>query len=175
MLLLVILGGLFQFTDALLNEHSSMAHWSEWWTCIPHLWMLTEVFQLKNAPRNTNGVERVNQDSKECCQCSFLHSSREKSYRNQTDEGRCNAAASRKRQHLQNVHKDEDSQFSPPDKRGHFCAREKHLQIGQRVEVKYDDDVWYAGTLTEYSMPLQGNRLQYLIAMVIQHLLNFIS
>ena len=73
------------------------------------------------------------------------------SYRNQTDEGRRNAAASRKRQRLENIHKDEDSQFSPPDKRGHFCGKEKHLQIGQRVEVKYDDNVWYAGTLTEFN------------------------
>ena len=35
-----------------------------------------------------------------------------------------NAAASRKRQRLQNIHKDEDSQFSPPDKGGHFCGKE---------------------------------------------------
>ena len=25
------------------------------------------------------------------------------------------------------------------------------MQIGQRVEVKYDDGVWYAGTLTEFN------------------------
>ena len=33
------------------------------------------------------------------------------SYRNQTDEGRRNAAESRKCQHLQNIRKDEDFQF----------------------------------------------------------------
>ena len=53
------------------------SHWSEWWTRLPHLRMLTEVFaieteSLRNAPRNTNGVERVNQDSKESGQCSLL-------------------------------------------------------------------------------------------------------
>ena len=73
------------------------------------------------------------------------------SYRNQTDEGRRNTAASRKCQCLQNIHKDEDSHLGPPDKRGHFCGKEKHLQIGHRVEVKYDDSVWYAGTLTEFN------------------------
>ena len=106
---------------------------------------------LSSARPNTNGVETVNQDSKESDQCSLLKAmehlykkdkvtalsyiAAEKkvslSYRNQTDEGRRNAAASRKRQRLQNIHKDEDSQFSPPDKRGHFCGKEKHLQIGQ--------------------------------------------
>ena len=50
-----------------------------------------------------------------------------------------------------NIHKDEDSQFGPPDKRGHFWGKEKHLQIGHRVEVKNDDNVWYTGTLTEFN------------------------
>ena len=129
--------------------------------------MLTEVFaveqeSLKNAPRDTNGVERVNQDSKETnprcllkamehlykkdkvTALSYIAAERKVSlsYRNRTEEGRRNAAASRKRQRLQNIQTDEDSQFGPPDKRSHFCTNKgkgKHLQVdvGQRVEVRY--------------------------------------
>ena len=28
--------------------------------------------------------------------------------------------------------------------------KQSKIKIGQRVEVKYDDDVWYKGTLVEY-------------------------
>ena len=116
--------------------------------------MLTEVFavereSLKNAPRDTNGVERVNQDSKETNPCCLLKAmehlykkdkvtalsyiAAEKkvilSYRNRTEEGRRNAAASRKRQRLQNIQTDEDSQFGPPDKRSHFCTTKEKENI----------------------------------------------
>ena len=45
---------------------------------------------------------------------------------------------------------DKDSEFGPPDKRKHFCDHKKNIQVGQRVEVKYDDGVWYKGTLIEF-------------------------
>ena len=152
--------------DALIHEHKLKAawqqasHWSEWWTRLPHLKMLTEVFavereSLKNATRDTNGVERVHQDSNPRCllkamehlykndkvrALSYIAAERKVSlsYRNRTEEGRRNSAASRKCQRLQNIQTDEDSQFGPPDKRSNFCTNKgkgKHLQVdvGQRV------------------------------------------
>ena len=47
------------------------AHWVEWWTRLPHLRMLCESFSesagasFRRAPKDTNGVERVNLDSKQ--------------------------------------------------------------------------------------------------------------
>ena len=58
-------------------------------------------------------------------------------YRSQTDEMRHKAAASRKRQCLHSTFIDEDTEFGPPDKRRHV----KNSKIGQKVEVKYDNDV----------------------------------
>ena len=47
------------------------AHWVEWWTRLPHLKMLCESFSevtrvsFGKAPKDTNGVERVNLESKQ--------------------------------------------------------------------------------------------------------------
>ena len=71
-------------------------------------------------------------------------------YRSKTDETRRQAAASRKRQRLQGTFTDKDSEFGPPDKRGHFCDNHKKIRVGQRVEVKYDDGIWYKGKLIEF-------------------------
>ena len=57
--------------EALLGEKqivaswSQTSHWGEWWTRLPQLQMLTQVFSHQYAdwhgiPRNTNGVERIN-------------------------------------------------------------------------------------------------------------------
>ena len=61
--------------EALLHENTVKVawqqahHWSEWWMRLPHLKMLSKVFAVENdwsgAPRDTNGVERVNQESKD--------------------------------------------------------------------------------------------------------------
>ena len=47
-------------------------HWVEWWsrTRLPHLCVLCDAFHdpsgaYEKAPRDTNGVERINQDSKQ--------------------------------------------------------------------------------------------------------------
>ena len=52
---------------------------------------------------------------------------------------------------------DKDSEFGPPDKRRHFNNKEvdgKNTQviIGQEVEVRYDDNVWYKGKLIEQKL-----------------------
>ena len=57
--------------EALLGEKqivaswSQTSHWGEWWTRLPQLQMLTQVFSHHGIPQNTNGVERINQDSKQ--------------------------------------------------------------------------------------------------------------
>ena len=78
------------------------------------------------------------------------------SYRNKTDETRRQVAASRKRQRLQSSCNDKDSEFGPPDKRRHFNnkqvdAKNTQVIIGQEVEVRYDDNVWYKGKLIEFN------------------------
>ena len=61
--------------DALLHENAIKLAWKkaqhrvEWWTRLPHLKMLSKVFSIDSdcwsgGPRDTNGVERVNQESK---------------------------------------------------------------------------------------------------------------
>jgi hypothetical protein len=45
-------------------------HWVEWWTRLPNLRILCDAFHdpfgaYEKAPRDTNGVERINQDSKQ--------------------------------------------------------------------------------------------------------------
>ena len=47
---------------------------------------------------------------------------------------------------------DKDSEFGPPDKRGHFskqmCGKgDAQVTICQVVEVRNDDNVWYKGKL----------------------------
>ena len=32
----------------------------------------------------------------------------------------------------------------------HFCNHQKKIIVGQKVEVKYDDDIWYKEKLIEY-------------------------
>ncbi len=93
-----------------------------------------------------------------------------------TTEKNCrNATDSRKRQRAQGHDTDSGADFSPPDKRAHFLEKSSPYQdsslrqktqvntkgkdrinnfsgIGQRVEVKYDDGVWYKGTLTDFDI-----------------------
>lgn len=195
--------------EALLGEKqivtswSQASNWVEWWTRLPHLQMLTPVFSHENADwhgiqRNTNGVERVNQDSKQENPTSLLKAmeylykkdkakalaylAAEKqisvTYRSQTEESRRNSATSRKRQRAQQMDSDEDAQFGPPDKRSNFNkSRKRRIDfdsdsdvvppggkgkgkskkttfkgIGQRVEVRYSDGVWYKGTLVDFNV-----------------------
>ena len=170
--------------DALLDENTlkvawrKAQHWSEWWMRLPHLKMLSKVFAVNSdwsgAPRDTNGVERVNQDSKSgSASCllkamenlykkdkmialSYMAADKNVSlhYRNKSDEARRQAAASRKRQRLQSDCSDRKALFGPPDKRVNFSKYHdtaERYKIGQRVEVRYDDDVWYKGTLIEFN------------------------
>ena len=166
--------------EALLHKETFKAawrqayHWCEWWMRLPHLRMLSKAFTVSQhwsgAPRDTNGVERVNQASKgsitpcllkamellykkdkvEALSYIAAENNISLTYRGKTDETRRQVAASRKRQRQQSHFSDKDSEFGPPDKRKHFCDHKKNIQVGQRVEVKYDDGVWYKGTLIEF-------------------------
>ena len=55
--------------DILKEKWIQAYHWCEWWMRLPHLKMLCEAFTVNTsrarAPRDTNGVERVNQASKD--------------------------------------------------------------------------------------------------------------
>ena len=57
--------------DGMTTFWDCASHWVDWWTRLPHLRMLCNVFSLrenglrKETPKGTNGVERVNQDSKQ--------------------------------------------------------------------------------------------------------------
>ena len=48
----------------------------------------------------------------------------------------------------------DDADFGPPDKRRNFqksdSGKKKSIKVGQQVEVKYDDNIWYKGTLIEH-------------------------
>ena len=102
-------------------------------------------------------------------------------YRSQTEESRHKSATSRKRQREQQMDSDQDAQFGPPDKRSNFnksrkcridldsesdlvplvrkgkgnCKSNKitgtFKGIGQRVQVRYNDGVWYKGALIEFN------------------------
>ena len=147
--------------EALLHENTLKVawnqahHWSEWWMRLPHLRMLSKVFavesDLSGAPRDTNGVGRVN---------TVLHCRRKEYYRSKTDETRRQVAASRKRQHLQSICSDKDFQYGPPDKHGDFSKEKSdgsntQVTIGQIVEVRYDNGVWYKGKLIEFSAVIE--------------------
>ena len=71
-------------------------------------------------------------------------------YRSQTEEARRESAASRKRQRQNHLFTDDNSELGPPDKRKNFKTKPSKIKIGQWVAVKYDDDIWYKGTLIEY-------------------------
>ena len=94
-------------------------------------------------------------------------------YRSQTEESRWNSATSQKRQRAQQMDTDEDAKFGLPDMRSNFNKNRKRRidfdsdsdvvppggkgkgkskkttfkGIGQCVEVRYSDGVWYKGTL----------------------------
>ena len=55
----------FVHQDMLKAKWMQAWHWCEWWMCLPHLKMLCQAFtsdqERAGAPRDTNGVERVNQ------------------------------------------------------------------------------------------------------------------
>ena len=163
--------------DIIKEKWIQACHWCEWWMRLPHLKMLCEAFTVNTsrarAPRDTNGVERVNQASKDSSTPGLLkvmenlykkdkvvglsYIAAEKcitiTYRDQSEESRHELTLSRKRQR-QNLSLNEDeSEFGPPDKRKNFRSKQSKqskVKIGQRVEVKYDNDVWYKGTLVEY-------------------------
>ena len=51
------------------------------------------------------------------------------------------------------VHAATKKLFGPPDKKVYFSdnhANAESYKIGQRVEVRYDDNIWYKGTLVEF-------------------------
>ena len=55
--------------DILKEKWMQAYHWCEWWMRLPHLKTFCEAFTVNTlkagAPRDTNGVERVNQASKD--------------------------------------------------------------------------------------------------------------
>ena len=59
----------FVHQDNLKVKWMQAWHWCEWWMRLPHLKMLCQAFtsdqERAGAPRDTNGVERVNQASKD--------------------------------------------------------------------------------------------------------------
>ena len=75
-------------------------------------------------------------------------------YRCRTDETRLASALCRKRQRNNHSFADDDADFGPPDKRRNFqksvCGKKKSIKVERRVEVKYDDNIWYKGTLIEH-------------------------
>ena len=116
---------------------SQTSHWGEWWTRLPRLQMLTQVFSHQYAdwhgiPRNTiaNGVERINQDSKQENPTS-LHGTSDKAkalaaekqssmtYRSQTEESRHKSATSWKHQREKQMamDSDQDAQLGPQGRR----------------------------------------------------------
>ena len=107
---------------------------------LPHLKMLSKVFAVNgkawsDASRDTNGVERVNEENKNSAllcltkameklykkdkmvALSYIAAERSISlqYGSRNDEARPQIAVSRKRQHLQNACSDKDAEFGPPD------------------------------------------------------------
>ena len=193
-------------------------HWVEWWTRLPHLRMLCDAFRdpssaYEKAPRDTNGVERINQDSKQsfptclkmameyvykkgkCLALSYIAAEKQfsLSYREISEESRRSCAAKRKIQRSHSVNPDYQAQFGPPDKTSNFCGsssmnetcikapkkryhyvdssdsdsdanvlpkstKRKKISnadfagIGQRVEDRYDDGIWYKGTLVNFDV-----------------------
>ena len=59
------------YSKEITKTWKEASHWVEWWNRLPHLKMLCEPFSeadagvFKMAPKDTNGVERVNFDSKQ--------------------------------------------------------------------------------------------------------------
>ena len=186
------------------------SNWVEWWTRLPHLRMLCQSFQLspsqKSAPKDTNGVERINRDSKQtsptslrmameylykkdkCLALSYIAAERQCSltYCDRSEESRRNCLAKRKIQRAKKMSSDAKAEYGPPDKRISFagtgsskssytsskkhsyyidssdsesetmpkktCTQPVFSGIGQRVEVKYDDGIWYKGTLVSFEV-----------------------
>ena len=111
----------FVHGDTLKAKWMQAWHWCEWWMRLPHLKMLCQAFigdqERAGAPRDTNGVERVNQASKDSSTPGLLKAmenlyKKDKvvalsymaaernitiTYRSQTEEARRESASSRKR------------------------------------------------------------------------------
>ena len=151
-------------------------HWCEWWMRLPHLKMLCEAFTVNTsrarAPRDTNGVECVNQASKDSSTpaegngkprqkdkvVGLSYIAAEKcitiTYKDQSEESRREITLPRKCKRQNLSYNDDESEFGPPDKGKNFRnkqSKQSKVKIGQRVEVKYDDDAWYKGTLVKYN------------------------
>lgn len=202
------------YSKEITRNWKEASHWVEWWTRLPHLKMLCEPFSkadtgvFKMAPKDTNGVERVNFSSKQstsvclraamehlykkdkCLALAYMAAERQCSisYMDQSEESRRESAAKRKNQRAKVASDDARALYGPPDKRSNFgdkrssptsCSVVKNKQhidltdsdddnfdllptkkkramsfsgIGQRVEVKYDDGVWYKGTLVSFDV-----------------------
>ena len=97
-------------------------------------------------------------------------------------QGIMQVAASWKQQRLQSLGSDKDSQYGPPDKRGNFCketsssmkkvmvaSSDTQVTMGQLVEVRYDDDVWYKGEewIAQFDIDGEKHRLTFLMMMFI--------
>lgn len=124
------------------------------------------------------------------------------SYRKKTEESRRSCAAKRKEQRLCSFVRDITAEFGPPDKRENFngtkatsTKRTKDTDhdsdfeidvlpkkkatctsfsgIGQRVEVKYDDGVWYKGTLVNFNVTSGSGWLTLMMTMK-KHLSSFL-
>ena len=128
------------------------------------------------APRNTNGVERINSATKSGGQkqslyaamqslyekdkvfvLKYIASGSKMSYRGVRDEEQRSQAAVKRKRSI-NVN-DKNASFGPPDKNQHFdgCVHpRKKSKIDRNesekkdVEVLYDDGVWYRGWLSSY-------------------------
>ena len=75
---------------------------------------------------------------------------------------------------------DKDSEFGPPDKRAHFsaeninehahgAAKSAQVTIGQEVEVRYDDNVWYKGKLIELNEETDEWIAQFYIKLMVKN------
>lgn len=131
-------------------------HWVEWWTRLLHLRMLSDAFRDSHcslndekAPKDTNGVERINLDSKQpsptclrlameyvykkdkCLALSYIAAGRQfsLSYREQSEESQRSCAAKRRIQRSRLVDPDHQAQFGPPDKSKNFCGSSTKKQV----------------------------------------------
>ena len=167
-------------------DWSGAKTWVQWWTRKRHLQMLAKPFSIMNpddwdrAPRNTNGVERVNSSTKSGGQKHSLYAAMQSlyekdkffalqyiaaeggskiTYRDTLDEKQRSQAAI-KRKRPKTVY-DKNASFGPPDKCQHFdgnsLLNSKKTKIDENgcekreVEVLYGDGVWYRGWLSSYN------------------------
>ena len=155
--------------DEITRNWKEASHWVEWWTRLPHLRMLCEPFSTAEgksfmmAPKDTNGVERVNLDSKQttvvclraameflykkdkCLALAYMASERECSisYRAQTEESRRESATKRRKQRAKVKSSDFNALYGPPDKRSNFgneSVSKKDSQIGNDTIQLTDSD-----------------------------------